>query len=125
MRGVKTKEQTKWKRYAIFIFLLLLLLVLLNSVNKVYKKKKEAEKTLVHMQEQVIELENREKTLNQSLDRMSTREGIGFEMRKKLNVAEVGENVAIIVMEGNSTSTQKASTSAWQKFKNFFTNLFE
>lgn len=125
MRGIKTKEQTKWKRYVIFIFLFLLLLVLLNSVNKVYKKKKEAERALVHMQEQMSELEKREKTLGQSLDRLSTIEGIGFEMRKKLNVAEVGEGVAIIVTEGNSTSTQKASTSVWQKFKNFFTDLFE
>lgn len=125
MRGIKTKEQTKWKRYVIFIFLFLLLLVLLNSVNKVYKKKKEAERALVHMQEQMSELEKREKTLGQSLDRLSTIEGIGFEMRKKLNVAEVGEGVAIIVTEGNSTSTQEASTSVWQKFKNFFTDLFE
>jgi cell division protein FtsB len=124
MRGIKTKESGKWKRVGIFLVLLVIFFVLLNSVNNVYKKKKEAQDTLARMKEQVTELENRDEVLKESIDRVATKEGLEFELRKKLNVAQAGEGVAIIVEGEQNTSTPNSEISPWQKLKNLFLDLF-
>lgn len=125
MRGIKTRESGKWKKISVFIILLIIFIFLLNSVHNVYKKKKEADGALAHMKEQVVDLGKREKFLADSLERLTTNDGIKFEIRKKLNVAEVGESVAVIVDENQSASTTNQSVSSWQKIKNFFSSLFE
>src|SRR3989344_6226943 len=123
MRGIKTKENGRWKRVAIFVALLLLFGVLSNSVYKVYQKKKEVEKALAQMQAEKVELENRNNFLEDSLEKLKTKEGVEFEIRKKLNVAEVGERVAIIVEEESIEVTPKLKISFWQKVKDFFKNI--
>ena len=125
MRGIKNKESGKWKKLGIFLVLFLIFGVLVNSVRKVYNKKTEAQKTLVRMEEEVKKLEDRQKFLGNSIQKLNTKEGIEFEMRKKLNVAQAGESVAIIVEETQSTSTSSAEISSWQKIKNFFAELFK
>ena len=125
LKGLKNRESEKWKKIAIGLALILLLGLLINSVTKVYKKKKEAEKVLVRMESQAAELKERDEFLRDSLEKLSTEEGIEFEIRKKLNVAEAGEGVAIIVEEESTTSAPSAKISPWQKFKNFFVELFE
>ncbi len=125
MRGVKTRTSGRWKRLLIFSALALLLIVFLNSVNNVYKKKKGAEDLLVRMQGELQTLEDREAFLAKSLDRLSTVEGMKFEIRKKLNVAEVGESVAIIVAQEEVDRTTPDQLSAWQQIKLFFTKLFD
>ncbi len=124
MRGIKTKESGQWKRWVVFLFLVLVFGVLMNSVRKVYNKKVGAEEALAKMNEKVYELQNREKELSDSLERLKTQEGLEFEMRKKLNVAEVGESVAIIVEDEVSTTPVVVKLSTWQKFKNFWSNIF-
>lgn len=125
LKGIKNRENEKWKKIAISLALILVLGLLINSVGNVYKKKKEAERMLARMENQTAELKERNEFLNNSLEKLSTEEGIEFEIRKKLNVAEVGESVAIIVEEEPATSTPSAKISPWQKLKNFFTGLFE
>ena len=125
MRGVKTRDKELRKRFIIFFMLLVLFGVLLNSVRKVYKKKENAEKALVRMEEERKELENRKIFLENSLSRLETEEGIKFEIRKKLNVAQAGENVAIIIDTQSTTSAPTSEISTWSKFKNFFGGLFE
>lgn len=125
MRGVKTRGGDKWKRVGVFFVLLIIFGVLLNSVGNVYKKKVNAEKALSQMQSEITELENRQKFLTESLARLDTQEGLKFEIRKKLNVAQAGESVAIIVDEETSSTTKPSTVSSWQKFKNFFSGLFE
>ena len=77
------------------------------------------------MNDRVYELQKREKELNDSLERLKTQEGLAFEMRRKLNVAEVGESVAIIVEEEIPIVPSTIKISNWQKFKNFVVNLFK
>lgn len=125
MRGIRTKESGKWKKAALTLALLLVLAVLLNSARGVYQKKKEAQQTLARMEKEKSELENRQKYLQDSLANLATKEGIDFEIRSKLNVAAAGERVAIIVNQTASSSDQTSSLSAWQKIKNFFTDLFK
>lgn len=125
MRGVKTKSSGKWKTFSVFVALSLLLLVLLNSVHNVYKKKKEAEDALTRMYNDMNALKDREARLTNSIQKLSTQEGLEFEIKKKLNVAQAGESVALIVEENPASSSKPISNlSAWQKVKNFFSNLF-
>ncbi len=125
MRGVKRKNEGDWKKYGTFFLLLTLLIVLSNSARKVYNKKVEAENALARMHEDDRELGERKKILETNLQRIQTNEGLEFEIRKKFNVARVGEAVAIIVDEGSTSQDSAISTSFWQKFKNFFINIFK
>ena len=77
------------------------------------------------MQDEIKAMEEREGQLAASLKRLETDEGMALEMRKKLNVAEAGESVAIIVDDNKSVSVPVAQTSPWQKFKNFVVDLFK
>jgi len=123
MRGIKTKSKIRWRRAAIFVALFIIFIILLNSVNRVYKKKKEVEKALTQMQSEMVALEDRNEFLKNSLEKL--KEGVEFEIRKKLNVAEVGESVAIIVEGEEVPNTPKLEVSTWQKIKDFFGGLFE
>src|SRR3989344_578630 len=125
MRGVKSREIQKWKKTAIFIVLLLLFGVLLNSVRKVYVKKQNATAALTKMQTDLTELKDREETLERSLKRLSTQEGIEYELRKNFSIARAGEEAAVIVSELPSTSTPPATLPPWQRLKNFFNDLFD
>ncbi len=125
MRGVKTKAGGKWKRLAVFFVLLLIFGLLVNSVTGVYQKKKNAEEFLARMQKEKIELERRNEELSTDLERLSTEEGVKFEIKRKLNVAEVGESVAIVVSDTKPATSTSATTSKWQKFKNWFGGLFD
>jgi hypothetical protein len=125
MRGLKNKSEHTGKKVAIFITLLVVLCLLVNSVYKVYTKRVEAEKTLARMQEETKVMDEREKELEASLQRLVTDEGMALEMRKKLNVAAVGEKVAIIVDDNKSAPAPVAQISFWQKLTNFMVELFK
>lgn len=125
MRGIKRKDDGRWKKASIFVGLSLVFIILLNSVYRVYKKKVEAERALVQVKTELSELEERGALLEETLERLNTEEGIEFEIRRKLNVAGEGERVAIIVEQGGSTSTPEIKKSFWQKIKYFFINLID
>jgi hypothetical protein len=125
MRGVKTKTAGRWKRVVISLTLFFVLAIFLNAVNNVYQKKKSAEALLVRMENEVQELKERESFLSSSLSRLQTVEGIKFEIRRKLNVAEAGESVAIIVAQEETDRANPSDLSVWQQIKLFFTKLFE
>jgi cell division protein FtsB len=124
VRGIKTKEDGKWKKAAIFCALLLVFGILLKSVNNIYQKKKSAQETLVRMAKEAADLKSRDSELKDSIAKLKTKEGLDFEIRSKLNVAQAGESVAVIVDTKQSTTTPTVQISTWQKIKNFFTGLF-
>ncbi len=124
MRGIKTRTDGQWKRIAIFIVLSIVLLVALNAVRKVYNRRQAAEDLLARITVEAQNLEARKKYLEDSLRKLETSEGLEFELRKKLNVAEVGESVAIIVTEEGSAGSTKLELSVWQQLKDAFKNLF-
>lgn len=124
MRGLKRKKEGRWKRYAMFCLFLVLVIFLGNSTRKVYNKKVEAEKTLLNMQNEVRELKEKKVMIEANLDKIKTNEGMEFEIRKKFNVGRAGENVVIIVQEEATTTVSDIPISPWQKFKDFFANIF-
>lgn len=125
MRGIKNREKGKWKRLVVFLILLSIFAILLNSIKNVYIKKKIAQKTLVRMEKEASELEKRNKFLKELLEKLTTKEGLEFEMRERLNVAKIGENVAIIVEEKPLATASQTAISPWQKLKNFLSELFK
>jgi len=120
MRSLKSRDYEKWKRLGTFLMLLLVFGVLSNSVRKVYGKKEGAEKALARMDEEVQELALRKVFLETSIARLGTTEGMKFEIKKKLNVAEAGESVAIIVVDEVPAASEISEVSFWQKIKNLF-----
>jgi cell division protein FtsB len=124
MRGIKNKESGQWKKVSAFVILFLILVVLLNSTKNVYDKKKAASEALAKMQKEDSDLQNREAYLKDSISKLSTTEGVEFELRQKLNVAAAGEGVAVIVDQKQSTTTSTSQPSTWQKIKDFFGSLF-
>ncbi len=125
MRGIKTKQSGKWRRVALFYLLVIFLVMLLNSLFNVYEKKKGAEDALVKMEGDLKELGEREKYLGGYLDRLSTQEGVEFEVKRKFNVAEAGESVAIIIDEQTNPQDNEAPKTKWQRFKGFWSGLFD
>ena len=125
MRGIKTKQSGKWKRVTVFYLLVVVLVMLLNSLFNVYEKKKAAEETLVKMESDLKELGEREKYLGSYLDRLSTKEGVEFEVKRKFNVAEAGESVAIIIDEQTNSKDSNVPQTKWQRFKGFWSGLFD
>lgn len=125
MKGLRTREQEKWKKLAVFFLLLIVFGVLLNSVRKVYNKKASADQALIRMSKEMEELKSRKDFLEGSLANLETDEGLKFEIRKKLNVAEVGESVAIIVEEDSPAPLPDFQSSILEKVKDFFNNFFE
>lgn len=125
MRGIKTKQDGKWKRVVVFYFFVFVLIMLLNSLLNVYEKKKAAEEALVKMQAEKEELAERKDFLDGSINKLSTPEGREFEVRRKFNVAEVGESVAIIVEEELPEKDAQNTQTKWQTFKNFWSGLFD
>lgn len=124
MRGVKSRDGSKFRRITIFFILLIIFLVLVNSVFRVYKKKRGAEEVLAKMQEEMMLLEQRGKNLEASLARLETNEGLEFELRKKLNVASEGESVAIIVTEEEENKDVVPEKTYFQKIKENFKKFF-
>ena len=120
MKSLRSRDHTKWKRLGIFLLLFLVFGVLSNSVRKVYNKKESAEKALTRMDQDVKELEDRKSYLETSIARLGTSEGIKLEIKRKLNVSEPGERVAIIVDDSVSSTTETSEPSFWQKIKNLF-----
>jgi len=125
IRGIKRKEGNKWKMVAGFLALLLVFGFLLNSVRNVYQKKELAQETLARMEKQAADLQSREAFLAESLQKLNTEEGMNFEIRQKLNVAQAGESVAVIVDNSAPALTPQPIISVWQKIKDFLMGLFK
>ena len=124
MRGLKHKSGQKWKRVMILILLLLVLGFMINSLHNVYNKKNEAQQVLMRMQQEVQNLKNRKLVLQNSIQNLDTPDGLGLEIRRKLDVAGVGERVAVIVEELTPISAPSTEPSLWQKVKNFVIKWF-
>lgn len=120
----KERESQKWRKIASFILLIIVFLLLLNSVYKVYNKKRKIDSALAQSRDELRELQERENQLIGLKDRINTRDGLEYELRKKFGVAKVDESVVIIVDKQNKGDTDATSESLWEKIKNFWYSIF-
>ena len=120
----KERESQKWRKITSFILLIIVFLLLLNSVYKVYNKKRKIDSALAQSRDELRELQERENQLIGLKDRINTRDGLEYELRKKFGVAKVDESVVIIVDKQNKGDIDTTSESLWEKIKNFWYSIF-
>ncbi len=119
------KKKT-YKKYIYSPFTLLLLFIILLALLKalwgVYQKEHMSARYLEREQKELAKMEQRQKTLTQSVEYMKTDKGIEAEIRNKFRVAKEGESVAVIIDGEASTSPTVPTTS---KSRGFWSTLLK
>lgn len=88
----------------------------------VYTKEQTSSLKLEMARTELSKLVEREKTLANSIEYLKTEEGIEGEIRTKFRAAKEGENIAVLLEEEGSTSTDVSSTTP--EVRGFWYNLF-
>ncbi len=123
---IKLRKNKRFLRQIIYskmtvIFLAFILLFMLNGTWGVFKKANSARIFKNNAERGLSELEVRKEYLESSIGRLNTDFGIEQEVREKFGVAKEGEEVVVIVGEGDEeggNSIQK--NSLWIRIKDFF-----
>lgn len=104
------------------IILALLVVWLFFVVLSMYQKERDTRLRRVEQREVLNELEAREESLREEIERLSTERGIEEEVRSKFEVGKEGEEVIIIVDNPDAEDTSKKETkkSFWQKVFSWF-----
>lgn len=101
------------------LFLCVVILVLVYAAFGAYQKETETHKRWKERATVLDELRGREAALQAELERLDTDKGIESEIRNKFDVAKDGEQVIVIVDDGEDDKTPIV-----QKKKGFFEWLF-
>jgi len=119
--------QQKWKAKTLVysrgvqIFLLIIAVYGIFSVYRVYEKKKESDRELVKMEQQLIALSSKDTALTKQIDMLQTDQGLEAEIRAKYTVALENEKVVILVEDNVSeVATTTRQQSLFKRIKNFF-----
>lgn len=101
--------------------LLVIVLLVARSTWSVYQKQMESESLRKLSEKKVLELELRNKEINDKIQALDTAPGLEREIRSKFNVVKEKENMVVILDDTNSNNYNSTTTkSFWQKVKNFF-----
>ena len=103
-------------------FLLVIIFLLAYTIWGVYQKERETQIKKTQRAQVLIEIEERERVLEEEIERLSTERGVEQEIRSKFDVARAGEQVLVIVdaKEEDVLLESEEEVSAWQRFLNFF-----
>jgi cell division protein FtsB len=117
-RKLKRLLYSKWMIGLLFI----IILFLLNGVWNVYQKERSTNEKRDMVEKELAELVERERALQDEMNRLSTERGIEEEIREKYNVARVGEEIVVIV-DAPSDETRAAAgerKSFWSVILDWF-----
>ncbi len=99
----------------------ILTLLVLHSTWEVYGKKRESESMKNISQANVAQLEERDTTLEEKINKLDTDAGMEEEIRSKFSVTKSGENMVVIVPNQDSdVGSSTSKTGFWQKIWHFF-----
>ena len=103
-------------------FLLVIIFLLAYTIWGVYQKERETQIKKTQRAQVLIEIEERERVLEEEIERLSTERGVEEEIRSKFDVARAGEQVLVIVdaKEEDVLLESEEEASAWQRFLIFF-----
>ena len=103
-------------------FLLVIIFLLAYTIWGVYQKERETQIKKTQRAQVLIEIEERERVLEEEIERLSTERGVEQEIRSKFDVARAGEQVLVIVdaKEEDVLLESEEEASAWQRFLIFF-----
>ena len=119
-------EKRKFKRLlyskVTLIALGLLVIWLFFNVFSMYKKERDTRLRRIEQRGVLDELEGREESLREEIERLSTERGIEEEVRSKFEVGKEGEKVIIIVdnPEGEDVDKRDTKKTFWQKVFGWF-----
>lgn len=100
----------------------LLVIWLSFNVFSMYKKERDTRLKRIEQREVLDELEGREESLREEIERLSTERGIEEEVRSKFEVGREGEKVFIIVdnPEDENSNNKEIKKTFWQKIFSWF-----
>lgn len=101
--------------------LFVIMLFVTRSTWSVYQKQIQSESLKSLSEKKVLELELRNKEINDKIQALETSQGIEKEIRSKFNVVKENENMVIIIDENKDNDSVSTTTeSFWKRIKNFF-----
>lgn len=120
------QEKRKVKRLlyskVTLFFLIIFIILLLNGIWKVYKKQSTSDNNLAKTSAIFNNLQTREKILSSEIERLKTENGTEEEIREKYGLVKPGEEVIIVVDNGENTDSNLTPSTVgfWEKIKNWF-----
>ena len=92
------------------------------NVFSMYKKERDTRLRRIEQRGVLNELEGREESLREEIERLSTQRGIEEEVRSKFEVGREGEEVIIIVdnPEAENVGEKYTKKTFWQRIFNWF-----
>lgn len=105
----------------VLFFLLMIIFLLSYSVWGIYQKERETQIRKTQRAQVLTEVKERERVLEEEIERLSTQRGVEEEIRSKFDVARVGERILVIVdaPEENVPLKNEEGVTMWQRFLNF------
>jgi len=117
MKEFQRKQKVRRIIYSIpsLVVLLVITFFLVKGALKVMDKGWESSKRSRDLEERAAALVLREQQLNQGIARLQTEEGVKDEIKGKFSVTQEGEHVAVIVDDGEVSSSTAGSKLVWYK----------
>lgn len=105
----------------VFWLAILIIILLGRGAIMTFVKERETAKLAQDAQNRLVDLNNREKVLNEKISYLKTPEGTETELRGIYNAAKPGESVVLIIDGKASTTTNPQQKNWWQKIVSIFT----
>ncbi|MCX6756097.1 MAG: hypothetical protein NTX85_02050 [Candidatus Nomurabacteria bacterium] len=119
----RKSTNTFWHSPLSLIVLFLILVIFSFNMVGLFKKERETANTKSLVLDKVGRLEDREKSLNSSIEKLKTEKGTEDVIREKYQVVKPGEKMLIIV-DPNDTNTAPSESLKEHGFVNWFKNIF-
>ena len=85
-----------------------------------YQKSRLSKEALAQSEAAYAELLDRERFLDEELDRLSTTAGVEAEVRERFGVAKDGEEVIVVLSENEDESIEPEERGFWARVKEWF-----
>ena len=123
MKELQRRQYTRRLLYSIPSICLLALIsfFLAKGAIGIFLKERESAMVLQELEAKAMAGEERQRELENSIERLKTEEGLVEEIKNKFSVTREGEHVAIIVDEKNRATSTDVSKKAW--YKRFWTAI--
>jgi cell division protein FtsB len=120
----RKSTNTFWHSPLALIVLFLILVIFSYNMVGLFKKERETVNTKSLVLDKVNRLEDREKTLNASIEKLKTEKGTEDVIREKYQVVRPGEKMLIIVDQDDTNNTTP-DVPREHGFVNWFKNIFK
>lgn len=123
MRELENRQKFKRRLYSLpaLMALLAITVLLVKGAYSIMLTERESSREAKLLALDVATLAEREKVLEEAIQKLETEEGIEEEIKSKYNVAREGERVAVIVDRPSNIATTTQEEKSW--FKRMWTAI--